>query len=657
MSKKIILASLCLSLGAQAYAQQSAYQYRAYTPGLKSTAGALTVTAQPPAATPAPTPAPAGTVALPALMDAGLANLNSPVVKSYKVEFAGPAGSTVTSLAVTNANEIFSISSDNCTGRVFASGQSCLFDVTVSTATAGAYQGYLSVVASSEGQTISDESPIKISVASGAASTFTEYLGWNRDFGAVAHNSVVAPRTIQYMRTGGSALNVHSIVSSTSDFEVKSVKCTVDGVQNQPLPVVISRSHSTGDQCFIELTMSTQQVGLKSGQIQINSNDSTVANKTIALSGEVVAPLSVLKNGQGAAFEPNFGVVVHNAAPVEKTLRVHSGNVASLTVSGITVSGDFGVSAPTCIVSGVAKSLPAVLSATGDYCEAKVNHIPDELGVKTGTLQVATDGTNSPQTVTLSVEVVAPSTGPDYSNAAGAFALRKVNPNYTGPVVRVNGTDLRFNAQGVLSSTDLATFNNGAVSIWYNQAAGSNLVLTHGDGPRLATVNGKPTLVFTQDSLGLGTLPSGTDPLLDIFISSRGDSSAQNTAALSMSNRGGSASAYHILYTHEAYGGPGLRAYVRGFIGLDENGQNRPGYNVFGYRQASGAASIAVDGATVSSTSGVNTVLGGQYFDVGGAPAFNQYHNGAISEVLLFLGANSLDRSAISAEMKAATAP
>ena len=86
-----------------------------------------------------------------------------------------------------------------------------------------------------------------------------------------------------------------------------------------------------------------------------------------------------------------FGTVVVTATSKAKTATLTNGGSATLDINSITTSGDF-AHTTTC----------GSTLAAGKSCTISVTFTPTQVGALTGTLSVNDNGTNSPQTVSLS---------------------------------------------------------------------------------------------------------------------------------------------------------------------------------------------------------------------------------------------------------------
>src|SRR5712691_9327862 len=90
----------------------------------------------------------------------------------------------------------------------------------------------------------------------------------------------------------------------------------------------------------------------------------------------------------------SFGNWVVQTTSTPKAIVLKNTTTVPLAVSSISVSGDFGQTS-TCPIA------PATLAAGGS-CKISLTFTPTVLGVRTGTLTVSDNASNSPQTAPLS---------------------------------------------------------------------------------------------------------------------------------------------------------------------------------------------------------------------------------------------------------------
>jgi len=125
----------------------------------------------------------------------------------------------------------------------------------------------------------------------------------------------------------------------------------------------------------------------------------------------VVTPSGTLYSNQNfvvttvaaVTFSPtslNFGNEALNQTSAAKSVTVKNSGTATLTISGITISGDFAISANTC----------GATLAVGQKCKVSVTFTPTVLGALAGTLTFTDNTSNSPQTVALTGTGIEPAT-------------------------------------------------------------------------------------------------------------------------------------------------------------------------------------------------------------------------------------------------------
>ena len=109
-----------------------------------------------------------------------------------------------------------------------------------------------------------------------------------------------------------------------------------------------------------------------------------------------------------------------------------------------------------------------------------------------------------------------------YSGAAAAYSLRKLDCDYAGSAIRVRRSndnaeqDIGFTANGDLDTATLKTFvgaNSGYVTTWYDQAGSNNATqTTAGNQPSIVSTgvlireNDKPSIKFNTTNNFIHTI-------------------------------------------------------------------------------------------------------------------------------------------------------
>ncbi len=187
------------------------------------------------------------------------------------------------------------------------------------------------------------------------------------NFGPAVTGTASAPQTVTVSNPTGSAAAVSSI-AATGDF-AQTNTC--------------GSSVAAGGSCAVSVTFRPTATGARTGSLTVNAGGVT---NTTALSGTGTAPGPVLTaNPGGLSFA---GTVVGRSTTAQKVTVTNSGT-SSATVSGVTVTGDYGQT-NTCSTV-----------AAGASCTVSVTFRPTAAGTRTGTLTVKSNANNSPTTVAL----------------------------------------------------------------------------------------------------------------------------------------------------------------------------------------------------------------------------------------------------------------
>jgi hypothetical protein len=116
-----------------------------------------------------------------------------------------------------------------------------------------------------------------------------------------------------------------------------------------------------------------------------------------------------------------FAATIVDATSAAKAATLSNGGSVTLDISSITVSANFGEKSTTC----------GATLAPGKSCQIEVVFSPTAAGALTGTLSISDNGSNSPQTVSLSgtgkvQAALTPATATFPSTTVGATSAAKV---------------------------------------------------------------------------------------------------------------------------------------------------------------------------------------------------------------------------------------
>jgi hypothetical protein len=140
--------------------------------------------------------------------------------------------------------------------------------------------------------------------------------------------------------------------------------------------------------CSIAVTYAPKTLGQNNGTLTVTDQ---FRSQTVVLNGTGVAPAGVSLSPASSLVFGATGVGVNSTAQLV-TLTNNGG--LPLTFTGLTVTGDFTIVPGSNTCSGTL--------AMGAACSLQLSFVPTTGGLRNGTLAVADDASNSPQTLALS---------------------------------------------------------------------------------------------------------------------------------------------------------------------------------------------------------------------------------------------------------------
>jgi hypothetical protein len=259
----------------------------------------------------------------------------------------------------------FRIAADSCVAGTLAAGTGCTVSLVFAPAAAGTRTGTLTVVSSAGTE-------VATLIGNGVAPATDTLAPASLLFAAQQVGTASAAQQVTLTNAGDSALTL--ITAQTSgDFAV------ANACGNS------LAGHST---CAFSVTYTPHTAGAESGVLTVTD---AIRTQTVALSGSGLAPPGVsLLPSTGLTFA---ATAVGSSAVAQNVTLTNNGGVP-LTLSGITVSGDFFVQA-----SG--NSCGSSL-APAAQCSFAVGFTPGAAGSRAGTVSVTDNAANSPQTLPLS---------------------------------------------------------------------------------------------------------------------------------------------------------------------------------------------------------------------------------------------------------------
>ncbi|MGD0693506.1 MAG: choice-of-anchor D domain-containing protein [Terriglobia bacterium] len=256
---------------------------------------------------------------------------------------------------------------NNC-GSSVAAGANCTIAVTFSPTANGKRTGTLSVTDNSNGVNGSQQT---VSLTGTGVSPGGSVSPTSLTFGSQAIGTTSAARKVTLTSNGTTNLIITSFTFTGAN--------AGDFAQTNNCPT----SMAPGAKCTINVTFTPTALGARTATLAVADNAAN-SPQTVALSGTGILPVVLSPTSL------NFGSQAVATTSAAKTVTLTNNLSSALTISGITTTGDF-AETDTCDGSVPAKG----------KCTINVTFTPTTTGTRTGTLTVADNASNSPQTVSL----------------------------------------------------------------------------------------------------------------------------------------------------------------------------------------------------------------------------------------------------------------
>jgi len=204
---------------------------------------------------------------------------------------------------------------------------------------------------------------------------------------ATAPSSNLVSLSTSSLSFANQVLNITSAIKSvtvsntgTDIVTIGSVTVTGDFAQTN----TCGTSLAAGSSCTISVKFSPTATGLRSGALSI-ADSATGSPQQVSLSGTGIAAAASISPATWT-----FGSQVLSTTSSASAVTLSNAGTASLTISGVTVTGDF-AQTNTCGTS----------LAAGSSCTISVKFSPTATGLRSGMLSIADSATGSPQQVSL----------------------------------------------------------------------------------------------------------------------------------------------------------------------------------------------------------------------------------------------------------------
>jgi hypothetical protein len=379
----------------------------------------------------------------------------------------GTAALSIVSVAIGGANSTDFAETNNC-GTSVAAGANCAISVTFTPAVTGTLSATLTVTDNSNG-TANSAQTLALS-GSGTAPL-----------------AGLSPATLpafadQLVGTKSSAQTITLSNSGTAPLSVTSIALSGTNSADFAQTGTCGTSVAAGSNCTISVTFAPEAIGTRSGTLTVTDNSNAVAGSTqaVALTGTGTAPAVKLSASSLTFPSENVGT----ASPTQPVTITNSGT-APLTLTGITVSGNFGIG-----------NLCGSSLAAGASCTVDVLFKPTAIGSSTGAVTVTDDASPSTQSVSLSGTGL----GAQASLSAKSltFAGEFAGATSAAQTVTLTNTgNAAMTVTSIASSGDFAGTNNCGSSVAANASCTISVTFA-------ATAGGARTgaLTLTDSSLG-----------------------------------------------------------------------------------------------------------------------------------------------------------
>ena len=343
-------------------------------------------------------------------------------VKTETVDLTNTGSATLTITSISTPGAPFSRS--NC-GATLAPNAKCTLTLSFSPTAIGTFND--SVVVTTNGGNAT------ITLSGTAINPGSSLDKSSLDFGSQRINTS-ASQNVVLTNNGSDPLTIASITRTGDAAFTVGGGCPIS-------PATLLN----GASCTITVIFAPTSLGAMSGSITITSN-AAASPQTITLVGSGAEP--------GLTVTPtsfNFGNVLLGSSAGPQAITLTNDGAAPLSISGITLSGDFSKTS-TCVIGSAL--------AGGASCTVDVTFTPGVAGSRSGALTIFHDANNSPTLVNLTGAGVTPAPAVTFSPTSLAFSGTTVGATSAAQTVTLTNSGTASLAITTLQTTgdfDLAS--------------------------------------------------------------------------------------------------------------------------------------------------------------------------------------------------------
>ena len=299
------------------------------------------------------------------------------------------------------------------------------------------------------------------------------------------------------------------ITNPLSGQPVAGLSIQVSGANAPEFTITSNGCGSTlapGANCSVALTFTPGALGIRTASLAISDTASSNAGSA-ALSGTGVAGQITI-----SPLTLSFGKIVVGATSAALTTTLTNPNTVALHINTVAPSGEFSISSDTCSGNDLAPSA---------NCKVAAVFSPTQTGALSGSLSIADDAANSPQSVALNGTGVladptfsTPSIGFGRVQVGSVSSVKSVtitNPNVLALPFTSATTSAPFQVVGNTCGSSIPVGGNCHVSMTFNPTTDSNTSGTIETGELMVTDGGRTGIQEVSTSgTAFGPVPTAT---------------------------------------------------------------------------------------------------------------------------------------------------
>jgi hypothetical protein len=384
-------------------------------------------------------------------------------------------GTTALTISAINASGAFSQTND-CTTAPLQPTTNCVVNATFTPTAPGSSVGALTIIDNAPG------SPqVVLLTGTGTPGPSVSLSETNLTFGPQNVGTTSPAQPVTLTNTGGAPL------------EITGIAATGDFAQTNTCPSTLA----AGASCTINVTFTPTAAGNRYGTVTIADNAAN-SPQTIILGGSGLGPLVSLSETNLTFGPQNVGTT----SPAQPVTLTNTGS-APLEITGIAATGDF-AQTNTC---------PSTLAA-GASCTINVTFTPTAAGNRYGTVTIADNAANSPQTIILGGSGLGPLVSLSETNLT--FGPQNVGTTSPAqPVTLTNTGSAPLEITGIAATGDFAQTNTCPSTLAAGASCTINVTFTPtAAGNRYGTVAIADNAANSPQTIILGG--SGLGPLVSL---------------------------------------------------------------------------------------------------------------------------------------------